>query len=181
MWLYLKKKYIDFCRAHPLIYNNSKTWLLWNILVFLRTPLTTEIWSCKLVFSNLAVPNHQTTNNSFLSKICRLVKDGRAFFCEVLLSFDLSFPSFGQSVGRSVGRSVIISKKSGKLHFHAPIGALVFLLYRISGVVDVDVMRCVCLVLSEVKSIKLSSYLLSTLNRLIYNHSIGQFFKQSIN
>ena len=104
----------------------------------MRTSLTTEIWSCKLVFSNLAVPNHQTTNNSFLSKICRLVKDGRAFFCEVLLSFDLSFPSFGQSVGRSVGRSVIISKKSGKLHFHAPIGALVFSMDNDGGRIYLD-------------------------------------------
>ena len=32
-----------------------------------------------------------------------------------------------RSVGWSVGRSVIISEKGGKLHFHAPIGALVFL------------------------------------------------------
>ena len=29
-------------------------------------------------------------------------------------------------VGRFVGLSVIISKKGAKLHFHAPIGALVF-------------------------------------------------------
>ena len=41
---------------------------------------------------------------------------------EVKLPFDLVCPS----VGRSIGWSVIVSYKGAKLHFHAPIRALVF-------------------------------------------------------